>query len=233
MALDAYYDEVYKNEQIVLGDFPPRFPRNRFEALASICPSGRRVLEIGAGSGSVLYNIRDKFEELYGLEFSPVRCGKMEEAFGRRNINCRCLAGSIENTLDFTEGFFDAIIWADVIEHVVDLWKAMEEIRRLLAAGGVLITITPNVAAIRRRLELLMGNFPATSGAREGLDVRDGELFDGGHVHYFTFSSLEGLYRRYGIEPTARFGFGRLGRVHNLYPSLLSGGACVAGRKKN
>ncbi|MGC2424879.1 MAG: class I SAM-dependent methyltransferase [Nitrospirota bacterium] len=225
------YDRVYLEEKIILVDFPARFPRHRNEALVRLCPAGKRVLEIGFGSGDVLYNLRGKFEELYGIEFSRVRCDKVQEAIEAKGIKCKCLTGNIENALDFPDGFFDVILWADVIEHVVDTWKAMEEIKRLLAPKGTLITTTPNVAELRRRTKLLAGIFPSTSGADEGLTVRDGELFDGGHVHYFTFSSLERLYLKYGMVPVEKIGFGRLGRIHNLYPQLLSGAICLVGRK--
>jgi hypothetical protein len=78
---------------------------------------------------------------------------------------------------------------------------------------------------------LLFGKFPATAGADEGFDVRPGELYDGGHLHYFTFSTLERLFARMGIEVYQRVGFGRLGRLHNFIPQLLSGAACIVGRK--
>jgi hypothetical protein len=88
------------------------------------------------------------------------------------------------------------------------------------------------IAELRRRLKLLFGTFPSTSGSNEGIEVREGELFDSGHVHYFTLSMLEKLYRKYGIKPLYRYGFGRLGHLHNLRPSLLSSAICIKGVKK-
>lgn len=225
------YESVYRNEAISFNNMPVRFPKNRSEALVKLCPTGNRVLEIGFGAGEVLFNIRNKFKEIYGIEFSTVRCSKVQAAMKSYGTNIKCCQGNIESALDFPDGHFDVILWADVIEHVVDVWKAMAEISRLLAPVGKLITSTPNIAYFRRRIKLLKGKFPSTSGTEQGLVVRPGELFDGGHLHYFTFSSLEAVYKKFGINPELRLGFGRLGKLHNIYPSLLSGSACILGTK--
>jgi SAM-dependent methyltransferase len=168
---------------------------------------------------------------LYGVELSSLRAEKINLIAKDNDLNLQVINGNIETGLDFSDGFFDTILWADVIEHVVDIWAAMTEITRLLTVRGRLITCTPNIAEWRRRLILLSGRFPSTSGTNEGLDVRPNELFDGGHLHYFTFSSLTKLYKRYGIEPVDYLGFGKLGVVHNLYPPLLSSAVCIAGIK--
>ncbi len=234
LSLEKSYNSVYDNEIINLRSIRvDNWPRNREEALIKWAGSGKRLLEIGFGPGHVLYNLRNRFEELYGIELSSRRVEEAQGAFRRAGVsNVRIAVGNIENGLDFPEGHFDCILWADVIEHIIDLWAAMKETRRLLRKGGCLLTTTPNIAELRRRLKLLFGTFPSTSGANEGINVREGELFDGGHVHYFTFSMLEKLYRKYGIEPLYRYGFGRLGHLHNLWPSLLSSAICIKGVKK-
>lgn len=225
------YDNLYSEEIITFSEVPNRFPMHRNEALLKLATSGHRVLEIGCGGGNVLYNLRTRFDELYGLEISKNRAEKIHSAADAYGLNLHIIVGNIEEGLDLPDGFFDVILWADVIEHVVDVWSAMSEIQRLLANNGRLVTCTPNVAELRRRLALLCGRFPSTSGTDEGLGVRPHELFDGGHLHYFTFSSLKKLYRKYHIEPVEYLGFGRLGRFHSFYPPLLSGAVCIAGVK--
>jgi SAM-dependent methyltransferase len=233
--LSRSYDAIYYAEIIKLFDFSSRFPQRRDEALYYLSRefNGKRVLEIGCGGGNALYNLRNHYTELYGVELSEKRCEHLQTAFSMANVTITILNENIESGLSLPNGYFDLIIWADVIEHVVDVWAAMEEIRRLLAANGKLVTLTPNIAEFRRRLTLLFGCFPSTSGTNEGLTVRENELFDGGHLHYFTFSSLSKLYLKYGIKPIKSFGFGNLGYLHNLYPPLLSGSVGIVGIKLN
>ena len=231
--LSETYNTIYLDEDIELEMLDFHWPRHREEALIKWTAQGRCLLEIGFGRGTVLYNLHRQFERLYGVELSSVRLQKAQAAFCRANVhNVNLLVGNIEKGLPFNDEQFDCIIWSDVIEHVVDVWAAMEEIRRLLETGGRLITITPNFAKLRRRMSLLMGTFPATSAKNEGFNVRDGEFFDGGHMHYFTFSVIEKLYRKYRIQPEKRYGFGTAGRMHNIYPSLLSESVFVLGKKE-
>ena len=227
------YDAIYEHEVVILENLHFRWPRHREEALIKWTVPGGRLLEIGFGRGTVLYNLRKRYDQLYGVELSPVRVQIAQEAFRKTDVrNVHLLVGNIEKGLPFKDEQFDSIVWADVIEHVVDLWATMEEIRRLLCPGGSLITITPNFAKLRRRMSLLLGRFPSTSAKDEGFDVRQGELFDGGHTHYFTFSIIEKLYRKYRLKTEKQYGFGPAGRAHNIYPSLLSEGVFVLGKKE-
>ena len=231
MGFGDSYNAVYGDEKVDFFDLSHRFPRNRTEALVWLTPAAETVLEIGFGNGNAIYNLRNRAERLFGVEVSDKRCTKVQAKLEAAQINGKCMVGNIEEGLDFPNHYFDVIIWADVIEHVVDLWKAMGEINRLLKIGGSLVTITPNVAYIKRRWMLLMGKFPSTSGSDEGLGVRPGEMFDGGHLHYFTFSSLEKLYKKYGLRPKLCLGYGPLGKFHNFLPRLLSNSLGLVGEK--
>lgn len=227
-----HYDLTYSKETPqALGISVKGFPRDRFEALIYLSSRfcGNRILEIGCGNGKVLYNLRDKFRQLYGIEASSVRAETAKKTLS--GINAKIIVADIEEDLEFEEGFFDLVIWSDVIEHIVDLWRAMDNIKRITANGGILITTTPNVAKIKGRFRLLLGKFPSTSGKNEGFEIREHEMFDGGHLHYFTFSMLKNLYLKYGFEPKKMIGFGRFGAIHNIYPSLLSPSIGIIGQK--
>lgn len=232
LSLANFYDRVYDGESVTPQDFVMRgWPKNRHEVLVWLSGSGQRVLDVGCGNGIVLYQLRTSFEELCGVELSKVRVESSQKLLRGSPAQVDIRQGNIEEGLDWPDGYFDLVISADVIEHVVDIWSAAQEMVRLLRPGGTLICSTPNFAYIRWRLKLLFGLFPSTGGGGQGFDVRPGELYDGGHLHYFTFTTLERLFLRYNVEIVRRVGFGRLGRLHNLIPSLLSSAACIVGKK--
>jgi SAM-dependent methyltransferase len=176
----------------------------------------------------VLYNLRASFHELHGVELAAGRAETARRSLG--GLNATITVGDVVDGLDFERSFFDLIICADVLEHITDVWAALAEIGRILRPGGNVLITTPNVAALRRRLQLVAGRFPSTSAGDEGLALRHpSELLDGGHVHYFTFRMLERVLARSGFTNIRRHGFGRLGRAHDLIPSLLSSScACLA-----
>ncbi len=145
-------------------------------------------------------------------------------------LTAQIVQNNIEHGTQFQTDFFDTVICADVIEHIVNIWMALSEIHRILKPGGRLILTTPNIAVIRRRIQLCFGEFPSTSAENEGLLLRTpNELLDGGHLHYFTFSMLRKILYRSSFVRIEQYGFGRLGQLHNLYPTLLSSSCvCIA-----
>jgi len=150
--------------------------------------------------------------------------------------NCRVQFSSLEAFVGSCSERFDCVVCADVIEHVIDPIKAVRDLAYICAPDAQLLMSTPNIAFLPRRMELLCGRFPATSRPThqsEGFARPSGNtvLLDGGHLHYFTFSSLSELLRIGGFEVIEYYGFGRVApRLRHVWPSLLSGNVLVSGR---
>lgn len=224
MGLSAKYDSFYKSDlcREVLPEVTPcnDWPRDRIEAIVVMGGMGDRILDVGCGNGLLLWQFRHAFRELIGLDFSPHR---IEQA--KVNLDgwpFRPVLGSAENMSEIETGSIDRIITADVIEHIPDVYAAAAEMFRVLKPGGVLVVNTPNIAFLKKRLRLLGGRFPSTSQPNEG--IGDDILFDGGHLHYFTYRSLRIVLERAGFSMLNRIGFGKLGWLHSIYPPLLSVG---------
>lgn len=230
MSLSDRYDEYYKSslQPEQLPDVPRSgWPRNRVEAIMAHAGSGDTVLDVGCGNGFLLHQLRANFKHLIGLEYSP---GRLAQA----RVNLASLAftgvqGSAEAMTEIVDNSIDCVVSADTIEHIPDVYLAANELLRVLKPGGRLVVNTPNIAFIKKRALLLIGRFPSTSQPNEGFgnDV----LYDGGHLHYFTFRSLRLLLTRAGFRIEGSIGYGRLGRLHHLYPPLLSGGVELLARK--
>lgn len=229
--LQAAYNSIYADEAPALQTLrSDAWPRDRYQAVLYFAGTGKRVLDIGCGNGLVLHNLRERFEELYGVELSDRRVEVARSAL--RSVNATILIGDIQERLQFPDGYFDCLVCADVIEHIVDPIAALREMYRLTAPGGRLIINTPNVARLKLRLKLLFGKFPSTATGDEGLDMLSGaEVLDNGHLHYFTYSMLEKLVLRVGYKNPVRIGFGRFGRLQNFRPTLLSSSVQIVARK--
>lgn len=223
MDLRQKYDRFYRadSEKEALAEITVRgWPKNRTEAIVAMGTTGDSILDVGCGNGLLLRQFAKNFGRLIGLEYSAAR---LEQAkVNLANYDFTPILGTAEDMADLESDSVDLIISADVIEHVLDVFRATEELFRVLKPGGTLVINTPNVAFLVKRLRLLAGRFPSTSQPNEGIgsDV----LFDGGHLHYFTYRSLGICLDRVGFVPKGRIGFGPFGRVHNWWPSLLSVG---------
>lgn len=228
MTLQQKYDTFYagtaeRPRELVLS----KWPRNRTEAVVAMPLRGDTLLDIGCGDGKLLYQFRERFRKLVGLEYSASRLEAAKDNL--RGLGFVPVCGSAEAMTQIETDSIDCIVTADVIEHIPDVYLASDEMFRVLKPGGTLVINTPNIAFAVKRLRLLLGRFPSTSQPNEGLgsDV----LFDGGHLHYFTYRSLSLLLQRSGFVIERRVGFGPYGRLHDLLPSLLSVGVQLIARK--
>lgn len=239
--LGERYDQLYAADQ-QLEDAPllpiavAGWPADRNQALVFLTRPGGRLLEIGCGQGRVLATLAPQFDHVVGTELSSVRADATRRRLAHLP-NCTIFCGDLAELAADPTQRFDCILWADVIEHIGDVVGAMHTVARLANPGAQLVTVTPNVAYLPQRLRLLLGRGPATSlplHRNEGFTDEPNQtvLLDGGHFHYFTYRQVEILYRLAGFTPERRMGIGgRLSKVRNIWPTLLSGAVCVAGRK--
>jgi SAM-dependent methyltransferase len=164
---------------------------------------------------------------LFGLEFASARAVTAQISLS--SIGGAVARGDAEAGLPFRDCSVDAVVCADVIEHLIDPGAALCEMNRVLRPGGRVLLTTPNVASLKRRFQLLRGESPRTSGLPD--TYTEGSLLDGGHLHYFTFSRLERLVRAAGFVVLEERGFGRLGKVHDWLPTLLSSSCVIVAGK--
>ncbi len=97
-----------------------------------------RLLDVGAGSGKFLYEMRGRGWEVEGLDADPQAAKAAGERYGVRVRAC----GLAEAR--FPSCSFDAITLNHVLEHLPDPVALLRECERVLRPGGRLVGITPN-----------------------------------------------------------------------------------------
>jgi SAM-dependent methyltransferase len=96
-----------------------------------------RVLDDGCGLGLYLERLAATARTAFGVEFDAERA---REA-GARGLR---VAQAASESLPFAHDTFDLILSHEVLEHVADDRRAMEEIARLLQPGGRAVIFVPN-----------------------------------------------------------------------------------------
>ncbi len=97
---------------------------------------GRRVIDVGCGTGDLMGHLAREGYEPVGVEPSPMA----DEA---RRLGFEVTKGEV-GAFPVPETGFDAAVMLNVLEHVHDPAVTLATIRRLLAPGGVLLVRVPN-----------------------------------------------------------------------------------------
>ena len=95
------------------------------------------VLEVGYGSGIFLPELARHAERLTGIEVhdEAARVGSMLRRFRVEAELHRCSLFE----MPFAEGAFDGLVCLSVLEHLTELDRALNELRRVLRPGGIAV----------------------------------------------------------------------------------------------
>ena len=106
-------------------------------------PGGRLVLDAGCGGGLVARELAAAGAEVVGVDRSMGSLGVARRAVDRSTGLFWPAQGRLER-LPFAAGSFDAVVAADVLEHLPDLPAAVADLARVLAPGGSFLFDTVN-----------------------------------------------------------------------------------------
>ena len=115
------------------------FGHARPEMMAFIPKRRRTVLDIGCGEGWFTKSIAGA-EELWGVEPDPHSAG-----IAQAHMHAVLLGTYDEMEPRLPDGYFDVVVYNDVIEHMPDHERFFHQIRRKIAPGGVIVGSVPNV----------------------------------------------------------------------------------------
>jgi 2-polyprenyl-3-methyl-5-hydroxy-6-metoxy-1,4-benzoquinol methylase len=161
-----------------------QFPRP--EVVALVPPTARDVLDIGCGAGRLGEVLKARQPvTVVGVETVAAAAA---EARGRLD---QVLIGDIEMMdLPFAAGSFDAVVCADVLEHLAEPERLLARIRRWLRPDGRLVASLPNVRHHTVVRGLIDGHWTYEAAG----------LLDGTHLRFFTRRDLDRLLADTGFQ---------------------------------
>jgi methionine biosynthesis protein MetW len=159
----------------------------RVDKALSVIGKGWRVLDIGCGTGILLAQLKKQSEEVHGIDIS----GEAVAVACQNGVHASVVDLNAD-LLPYEDGFFNAVTMLSTLQYFIDLDKTLRECNRVISPNGLLLLSVPNMRAYWRIGKLIfMGIFPKVS--------MDSEGYDGGTLHYFTFSDLKELLHKNGF----------------------------------
>ena len=145
----------------------------------------KRVIDFGCATGYFSQLLNKRGCSVTGVEINA-DAAKVAQQYCERVIVADLDFVSVTELLPAQS--FDVAVFGDVLEHLRNPWKLLEETRQLLKPEGYIVASIPNIAHGAIRLALLQGRF----------EYMDLGLLDNTHLRFFTRKSVESLFEKAG-----------------------------------
>lgn len=172
-----------------------------------------KILDLGCGNGVITH---ERFAgkianpDLFGIEIDQ------KDAQVARKYNLKVKVTNVEKKFPFLSNSFDIVSANQLIEHLVDTDRFLQEIYRVLKPGGYLLLATENLASWHNIAALLLGWHPFSLHASNISNV--GNPFSLGktgkfsshsrHIKVYTLRSLVETVELHGFAVEQKFGSG-------------------------
>lgn len=139
MSNDAGAEYTHGYHPSVLRSHQNRNINNSARYAAKEFVSGRSVLDVGSGAGTLTVDIAQAVHPsiVTALEFDPEAMEVSKAEFQRRGATNIDIAQGDVHALPFEDNRFDVVHAHQVLQHVHDPVQALKEMRRVCKVGGV------------------------------------------------------------------------------------------------
>lgn len=163
------------------------------------------VLDIGCASG-IIGRLLTKYKEctVDGIEYDKTACEVAKKKNIYRDVfNFSIIEDESESFLKFKtlNRKYDYIIFADVLEHLVEPWKALITASKFLNKKGIIIISIPNISHIDIIKGLINNEFNYTELG----------ILDKTHLRFFTPSSFNDMIKNIADEYKVYFNVTKCG----------------------
>ncbi len=142
------------------------------------------VLDVGCSKGYIGKNLSGSNFTFYGIDINTNDAKIASKYYKEVKI-----VDLDVDKVSYPPKFFDAIILADVIEHLKNSLKITSSLKPFLKKEGVIILSTVNIANLYIRLRLLFGKF----------DYQEKGILDKTHLKIFTLKTFRNLATESGL----------------------------------
>lgn len=224
MRKTKYYKDAYANindSNVILTDEGAKLIRSRISDIPF--SSRKKVLDVACGISTLGLTFSDNVS---GFDFNPEAIAICR----KKGMNVRL--GDAEKKWEYPSGSFDIVIMSHVIEHVKNPDHLLQEAKRVLKKGGIIIVNTPNLAAWFNRCLLPLGYqpfFTEVSTIDKTLGIKFTRRLTSfkhplGHMRVFTSGALVDIIEMHGFKIIKKSGmeFFLLPKPFHIFDVLFS-----------
>ncbi|MCX7638982.1 MAG: class I SAM-dependent methyltransferase [Pyrinomonadaceae bacterium] len=137
------YDSYYTEANLKVPEFIYKRLSDLVESFSSYRQTNR-WLDIGFGAGALMQVAAELGWDVYGIEVSK---SAVEQA---KNLGFKVFHGELHEA-NYEDGFFDVVTASEILEHLYEPQKLLNEVHRVLRPGGLFWATTPSSRGITPR----------------------------------------------------------------------------------
>lgn len=182
---------VYSVKAVASLSLNPSYTGPRRDVARLVPDSSRCILDFGCSNGTMGANL--KAIQPDALTVHGVELDEDMAEIAREKLD-QVVCGNL-NELNLRDHFeaetYDCMIFADVLEHLVDPWSVLGKSMELLQPGGYALISIPNIRHYSTLINLIFrGYWP----------YRDRGIHDRTHMRWFTLRNVRELVKGAGLE---------------------------------
>ena len=152
----------------------------RKEIVDVVPMEAKKILDVGCGAGATgLELINRQSCQMHGIELNATVASLANNYYESVKV-CNVEAADFS----YPEEFFDAIIFGDVLEHLVNPWQVIQKLAQYLKPSGSIVCSIPNISHAEALFPLLAGKW----------DYADAGILDRTHLRFFTPNTVHSLF---------------------------------------
>ncbi|MGE5314374.1 MAG: class I SAM-dependent methyltransferase [Acidobacteriota bacterium] len=192
---DKFWDEKQEFKEVYSNS--DRVVRNLMRVMDV---KGKRILEVGAGTGRDSLPLIERGAEIYQLDYSEPALKIMKRIADEQKLDVKILGGDTFH-LPFADGTFDVVFHQGLLEHFrpKEAEALLKENIRVIKQGGLLLVDVPqryHIYTVIKHALIAVNKWFA------------------GWEREFSVSELRGIMTNLGLEPVHEYG-------EWMYPSLF------------
>lgn len=139
------FEKYYDAPKGIAGFIINRFLEKRMSKVISMLGpvAGKKLLDLGCGSGQFLLSLTEMGSEVTGLDYSRTLLNDSQVRLREAGVIKSKLILADASLIPIRDGYFDSVICIGVIDYVCDMGKVLGEIRRVLKDTGTAVISVP------------------------------------------------------------------------------------------
>ena len=211
--MNASLETMYRSHHATKrGDGFALLKEERGAFLRRCIGTGKRVLDIGCRDGALTGTYAEG-NQVLGLDIDSEALARAGDSLG---IEVKQV--DLNGDWGIPAASFDALVAAEVVEHLYYPETVFKKAAAVLVPGGALIGTVPNAFSLAHRARYLLKRKQGTP------------LSDPTHINHFTVAELEALLSKEFVSVSVD-GIGRLGWLARRFPQAFAFDLCFVGRK--